>query len=199
MHQALCELWKNVLRGATAALACYGRKDEHRQGCRLQSLGMLACRMLANALFPNWLVTMLLLALLIFLTYKTSRKAWTLHRHEVKYLAQQIEERPRAANSRKRPPAADGSALDTEETVRNSSAERSIPERGSAASAEADVEAGQAGTCEGSRGSQKAQGMHSMAEETQQPGPLRQFASLEVEAQPSGSPQGEALPGCLVV
>ena len=47
--------------------------------------------MLANALFPNWLVTMMLLGLLIFLTYKTGRKAFSLHRCELRYLAQREE------------------------------------------------------------------------------------------------------------
>lgn len=42
-------------------------------------------------LFPNWLITMMLLGLLIFLTYKTGRKAFSLHRCEVRYLAQQEE------------------------------------------------------------------------------------------------------------
>ena len=37
-------------------------------------------RVLANVLFPNWLVTGLLLGLLIFLTYKTAKKALSLHR-----------------------------------------------------------------------------------------------------------------------
>ena len=159
---------------------------------------MLACRMLANALFPNWLVTLLLLGLLIFLTYKTGRKAWTLHRREVIYLAEQREERPRAAESRKRLPATDGAALDARETVRKSSAGKPCPDRGSAASAEAqaeaEAEAGQAGACEGSQDSQQVQGMHSMAEEAEQPGPSRQFESLEVEGQPSNLPAspGEA-------
>ena len=149
---------------------------------------MLACRMLANALFPNWLVTMLLLGLLIFLTYKTGRKAWTLHRREVTYLAQQREERPRAAGSRKRLPAADGPAPDAGGTARKSSAGKPGPERGSAARAQPKAEAGQAGTCGEGRGSQQSEDMHSMAEESQQPGPLRQFESLEVEGQPSNLP-----------
>ena len=46
------------------------------------------CRVLANVLFPNWLITMMLLGLLIFLTYKTGKKALSLHRCEVRYLAQ---------------------------------------------------------------------------------------------------------------
>ena len=49
------------------------------------------CRVLANVLFPNWLVTMMLLGLLIFLTYKTGKKALSLHRCEVRYLAQREE------------------------------------------------------------------------------------------------------------
>lgn len=49
------------------------------------------CRVLANVLFPNWLITMMLLGLLIFLTYKTGKKALSLHRCEVRYLAQREE------------------------------------------------------------------------------------------------------------
>ena len=56
------------------------------KGCAL-----MACRVLANVLFPNWLVTMMLLGLLLFLTYKTGRKAISLHRCEVRYLAQREE------------------------------------------------------------------------------------------------------------
>ena len=44
-------------------------------------------------LFPNWLVTVLLLGLLLFLTYKTGKKAVSLHRCEVRYLAQREEQR----------------------------------------------------------------------------------------------------------
>jgi hypothetical protein len=51
------------------------------------------CRVLANVLFPNWLVTVLLLGLLLFLTYKTGKKAVSLHRCEVRYLAQREEQR----------------------------------------------------------------------------------------------------------
>lgn len=43
--------------------------------------------MLANVLFPNWLITVLLLLLLLFLTLKTFKKALSLHRCEVEYLA----------------------------------------------------------------------------------------------------------------
>ncbi|CAL5218926.1 g672 [Coccomyxa viridis] len=46
---------------------------------------------LANVLFPNWLITVMLLGLLIFLTYKTGKKALSLHRCEVRYLAQREE------------------------------------------------------------------------------------------------------------
>ena len=150
--------------------------------------------MLANALFPNWLVTMLLLGLLIFLTYKTGWKAWPLHRREVTYLAQQHEEHPRAAESRKRLPATDGPALNARETVWKPSAQEPDSKGVSAASAEAEADAGQAGTCEEGRASQQSEDMHSMAEISQQPGPSRQFESLEVEGQPSylPSPPGEA-------
>ncbi|CAL8469952.1 g9494 [Coccomyxa elongata] len=44
---------------------------------------------LANQLFPNWLITMLLLLLLIFLTHMTIKKALSLHRAEVQYKAEQ--------------------------------------------------------------------------------------------------------------
>ena len=54
---------------------------------------MCHCRVLANVLFPNWLVTTLLLGLLIFLTYKTAKKALSLHRCEVRYLAQREEQK----------------------------------------------------------------------------------------------------------
>ena len=173
---------------------------------------MLACRMLANALFPNWLVTLLLLGLLIFLTYKTGRKAWTLHRREVIYLAEQCEERPRAAEARKRPPAkqtsTSGPGLSAGETARQPSAERCSPEKSSAASAEVQAEARKAGTCEESQEpaadwvshpqrSQQGQAVHSMAEEPEQPGPSRRFETLEVEGQPSNLPPGEAHVGRL--
>ena len=55
--------------------------------CQTSELNVWYCRVLANVLFPNWLVTMMLLGLLIFLTYKTARKAFSLHRCEVRYLA----------------------------------------------------------------------------------------------------------------
>ncbi len=45
--------------------------------------------MLANQLFPNWLITVLLLLLLIFLTHMTVKKALSLHRAEVLYKAEQ--------------------------------------------------------------------------------------------------------------
>jgi hypothetical protein len=52
-----------------------------------------SCRVLANVLFPNWLVTVLLLGLLLFLTYKAGKKAVSLHRCEVRYLALREEQR----------------------------------------------------------------------------------------------------------
>ena len=52
-----------------------------------------SCRVLANKLFPNWLVTVLLMGLLLFLTYKTGKKAVSLHRCEVRYLAQREGQR----------------------------------------------------------------------------------------------------------
>ena len=58
-------------------------------------------RVLANVLFPNWLVTGLLLGLLIFLTYKTAKKALSLHRREVRYLAQREEQRSQSSKNRK--------------------------------------------------------------------------------------------------
>ncbi|CAK0779361.1 hypothetical protein CVIRNUC_004754 [Coccomyxa viridis] len=60
------------------------------------SLGVLA-----NVLFPNWLVTTLLLGLLIFLTYKTAKKALSLHRCEVRYLAQREEQKCQPPKNRK--------------------------------------------------------------------------------------------------
>ena len=59
------------------------------------------CRVLANVLFPNWLVTGLLLGLLIFLTYKTAKKALSLHRCEVRYLAQREEQKFQSSKNRK--------------------------------------------------------------------------------------------------
>ena len=56
-------------------------------------ISLQPCRVLANVLFPNWLVTVLLLGLLLFLTYKTGKKAVSLHRCEVRYLAQREEQR----------------------------------------------------------------------------------------------------------
>jgi hypothetical protein len=47
---------------------------------------------LANVLFPTWLITMLLLLLLLFLTHMTVKKAIKLHRCEVEYLAQRKAE-----------------------------------------------------------------------------------------------------------
>ena len=48
---------------------------------------------LANQLFPNWLITVLLLLLLIFLTHMTVKKALSLHRAEVQYKAEQAADR----------------------------------------------------------------------------------------------------------
>lgn len=42
-------------------------------------------------LFPSWLITVLLLLLLLFLTERTVRKALSLHQAEKRYLAQQQE------------------------------------------------------------------------------------------------------------
>lgn len=50
---------------------------------------MTLAGVLANQLFPNWLITMLLLLLLIFLTHMTIKKALSLHRAEVRYKAEQ--------------------------------------------------------------------------------------------------------------
>ena len=63
-------------------------------------VGMCHCRVLANVLFPNWLVTTLLLGLLIFLTYKTAKKALSLHRCEVRYLAQREEQKCQPSKNR---------------------------------------------------------------------------------------------------
>ena len=64
-------------------------------------MGECHCRVLANVLFPNWLVTGLLLGLLIFLTYKTAKKALSLHRCEVRYLAQREEQKCQSSKNRK--------------------------------------------------------------------------------------------------
>ena len=72
----------------------------------------MCCRVLANALFPNWLVTMMLLGLLIFLTYKTGKKAVSLHRREVRYLAQREEHPARHASGK------DGQSQDKREVQR---------------------------------------------------------------------------------
>lgn len=56
---------------------------------------------LANQLFPNWLITGLLLLLLIFLTHMTVKKALSLHRCEVQYKAEQktARESPKSSSS----------------------------------------------------------------------------------------------------
>ena len=64
-------------------------------------VGECHCRVLANVLFPNWLVTGLLLGLLIFLTYKTAKKALSLHNCEVRYLAQREEQKCQSSKNRK--------------------------------------------------------------------------------------------------
>ena len=63
-------------------------------------VGECHCRVLANVLFPNWLITGLLLGLLIFLTYKTAKKALSLHRCEVRYLAQREEQKCQSSKNR---------------------------------------------------------------------------------------------------
>ena len=150
---------------------------------------LLACRMLANVLFPNWLVTMLLLGLLTFLTYKTARQAWSLHRCEVRYLAQQEEQSYRPARSGNGVPAADGPAAGVVEAMRKSFRERPSPTRGSAACAEA--AAVQTGTDAERRDAQSGQDVHSMAEEGQQPAASGQCESMEVEGLPSDLSSGE--------
>ena len=139
-------------------------------------------------LFPNWLITMLLLGLLIFLTYKTTRKAWSLHRSEVKYLAQRAEQRPRPAASQKRVSAAKCPAMHVDKTKREASSEGPNLNRGSAAPAN-DV-AGQAGTHVGREDIESDQDMQSISMDVDQPGPSRQFASLEVEGLPEDGPSG---------
>lgn len=54
---------------------------------------MTLAGVLANQLFPNWLITMLLLLLLIFLTHMTIKKALSLHRAEVQYKAEQASDK----------------------------------------------------------------------------------------------------------
>lgn len=54
---------------------------------------VICAGVLANQLFPNWLITVLLLLLLIFLTHMTVKKALSLHRAEVQYKAEQAADR----------------------------------------------------------------------------------------------------------
>ncbi len=54
---------------------------------------MMLAGVLANQLFPNWLITMLLMLLLIFLTHMTIKKALSLHRAEVQYKAEQVTDK----------------------------------------------------------------------------------------------------------
>ena len=88
---------------------------------------MRHCRVLANVLFPNWLVTGLLLGLLIFLTYKTVKKALSLHRCEVRYLAQQEEQRCQSSKDRKG--QASGSKADAGEARMKALASQPTPGR----------------------------------------------------------------------
>ena len=156
-------------------------------GCRLV---LLVCRMLANVLFPNWLVTMLLLGLLTFLTYNAARKAWNLHRSEVRYLAQQEEQSHRPASSGNGVPAADGAAAGVAEAKKMSFTQGPSPTRGSAASAVR--AAAQTGTNSERQDAQlKGEDMHSIAEQGEQPAASRQYESLEVEGLPSSLSSGE--------
>ena len=82
---APAELYKMLARTASHGVA---------------EVGECHCRVLANVLFPNWLVTGLLLGLLIFLTYKTAKKALSLHRCEVRYLAQREEQKCQSSKNR---------------------------------------------------------------------------------------------------
>ena len=150
---------------------------------------MLACRMLANVLFPNWLITLLLLGLLMFLTYKTARKAWSLHRSEARYLAQRAEERPRPAVSEKRVAAADSSAMKMEKTGKKASSQGPTLDRGSPASARS--VAGQEGAHVERRDQEAGIEIHMTSARVDQPGPSRQCASLEVEGLPKEVPSGK--------
>ncbi len=150
---------------------------------------LLACRMLANVLFPNWLITLLLLGLLIFLTYKTARKAWSLHRSEVRYLAQRAEQRPRPAVTQKKVSAAERPVTNMEMAERKAFSEGHIMDKGSSASASS--VAGQTGAHVEKRDLESGGDMHSMNVELDQPGTSRQCASLEVEGLPQEGPSGE--------
>ena len=149
--------------------------------------------MLANVLFPNWLITMLLLGLLIFLTYKTARKAWSLHRSEVRYLAQQDDQRQRPAVPKKRVPARSVPALDVRESNGGVSTETPSPATGSAATAA--VVDGQGGNHVESSHTGAGQGGHSISERGKHPAPSRQVASLEVEGLPTDSLPGAHVQG----
>jgi hypothetical protein len=139
--------------------------------------------MLANVLFPDWLVTVLLLGLLTFLTYKTARKAWSLHRCEVRYLTQQEEQSHRPARSGNRAPAADGPAPSFAEAVRSLPTGRPSPTSSSAVSAASCVLKTR-DACLGPDGQR-------VGKEGQQPAALRQWESLEVEQLPSSLSSGE--------
>lgn len=145
--------------------------------------------MLANVLFPNWLITLLLLGLLMFLTYKTARKAWSLHRSEARYLAQRAEERPRPAVSEKRVAAADSSAMKMEKTGKKASSQGPTLDRGSPASARS--VAGQEGAHVERRDQEAGIEIHMTSARVDQPGPSRQCASLEVEGLPKEVPSGK--------
>jgi hypothetical protein len=141
-------------------------------------------------LFPNWLVTMLLLGLLTFLTYNAARKAWNLHRSEVRYLAQQEEQSHRPARSGNGVPAADGAAAGVAEAQRKPFTQRPSPTRGSAASAE--TAAAQTGAISERQDARlKGEDMHSIAEQGEQPAASRQYESLEVEGLPSSLSSGK--------
>ena len=176
-----CKLWTQEHTGRT--------KHSVQPACEWSR----SCRMLANVLFPNWLVTMLLLGLLIFLTYKTVRKAWSLHRSEVRYLAQQDEQqRHRPATSEEAVSAANGPALHVPNRAERMSAEKSNCNKGCAATAKG--AAGQAGAPVGeSEMGDQAQGQDdpSLLKEVNRPAPSRQCASLEVEGLPNRTPSGE--------
>lgn len=49
---------------------------------------------LANAVFPNWLITLMLTLLLFYITFLAVRKAVTLHRSEMKLLSQHATDQP---------------------------------------------------------------------------------------------------------
>ena len=140
-------------------------------------------------LFPNWLITVLLLGLLTFLTYKTARKAWSLHRSEVRYLAQRDEQRHRPAVPHKRVPA---TASDVGESNRDVSTKAPSLNRISAAAAA--VVDGQEGTHERTH-TEAGQDFHSISEKGKHPEPSWQVASLEVEGLRTDSLSGTYVQG----